>query len=78
MKVEKKAKIFLILHEITVTDMCKELECSREYLNLVLNGKRTPSLKFAKKIEIFTEGALMPKDFGLKDKYSRDYIQWAS
>ncbi len=59
---------YLFRKKISQTDFSKELGVSRNHFGEILRGRRTPSVKLAKKIEEFTNGevtkeeAMFPKE----------------
>jgi DNA-binding XRE family transcriptional regulator len=58
---------YLFRKRISQTDFAKDLGISRNHLGEILRGRRTPSVKLAKKIEELTQGevtreqAMFPK-----------------
>lgn len=58
---------YLFRKRISQTDFAKDLVISRNHLGEILRGRRTPSVKLAKKIEELTQGevtreqAMFPK-----------------
>ena len=58
---------YLFRKRITQTDFAKNLEISRNHLGEILRGRRTPSVKLAKKMEKLSQGevtreqAMFPK-----------------
>jgi Helix-turn-helix. len=58
---------YLFRKRISQTDFAKDLRISRNHLGEILRGRRTPSVKLAKKIEELTqrevtrEQAMFPK-----------------
>ena len=61
---------YLFRKRISQTDFAKDLGISRNHLGEILRGRRTPSVKLAKKIEELTQGevtreqAMFPKGRG--------------
>lgn len=54
-------KEFLKKERYTVTELAKQLEYSRSYINLIVTGKQKPSKTIAEKIRIFTKGKVRLK-----------------
>lgn len=54
--------IYLYMKKITITDFSKELGCSREHLNKIINGQRRPSTILANAIEKATGGDVKAKE----------------
>ena len=59
--------LYLYIKKISITDFSKQLGCSREHLNKVINGQRSPSKILANAIEKATNGEVKAEDL-LKGK----------
>ena len=54
--------LYLYINKISITDFSKELGCSREHLNKVINGQKRPSKILATAIEKATNGSVTAED----------------
>jgi DNA-binding transcriptional regulator YdaS (Cro superfamily) len=54
--------LYLYIKKKSITDFSKELGCSREHLNKVINGQRKPSKILANAIEKATHGEVKVED----------------
>ena len=57
-----KLKIWIISHNMTMTEFAKKIDVSRTYLSDVTRGTRKPSRRLAKDIEQATNGEVTVKD----------------
>lgn len=53
---------YLFRKKISQTDFASELEISRNHLGEILRGRRSPSVKLAKKIEQSTKGEVTKEE----------------
>lgn len=53
---------WLFIHRMTVTDFAKKIETSRNYMEMIKNKRKIPSLHLSKAIEAETKGEVTVKD----------------
>lgn len=53
-----KFKAYLLLHGITITNLARDIEYTREFISDVVNGRRKPSKRTAKALSRYTHGYL--------------------
>ena len=63
-----QVKDYIEKHNISQTDFANKVGISKTHVNLIIKGKRIPSVSLAKQIEILTKGKIRASEIlGLEE-----------
>jgi len=51
-----RLKVYLAIKDLSITDFSKQLGCNRNYMSLIMHGRKKPGKRLAKDIMAFTQG----------------------